>query len=63
MVKTPQVEALPGMTPLGIRPKRKVPSLATLQRWQGEGYCKTPCGCRVEPDGTCHHGKRSCLLN
>jgi hypothetical protein len=60
MVKTPQIEALPGM---GIsKPKCEVRSLTTLERWEREGYCKTPCGCRVEPDGVCQHGKKSWLL-
>ncbi len=40
----------------------KQPSIATLMRWDEEGYCKATDGCRVEPDGTCQHGKPSWLL-
>ena len=42
--------------------KRKVPSIKTLEKWLNEGYCKTPCGCKTEPDGTCPHGRESWLL-
>jgi hypothetical protein len=62
MTRTPQIEALPGMTPLGFKPKPKTPSLKTLERWLDQGVCKTPVVCRVEPDGICEHGKRSWLL-
>ena len=41
---------------------RKEPSIATLTRWVNQGIAKTPCGCRVEPDGHCPHGKPSWLL-
>lgn len=41
----------------------KAPSLATLRRWDNEfGGCKTPDGCKVEPDGVCSHGWRSWML-
>jgi hypothetical protein len=42
--------------------KPKVPSLKTLERWESQGYSKTPCGCKVEPDGECQHGKKSWLI-
>lgn len=42
--------------------KANVPSIKTLQRWDGEGWCKCPDGCRVEPDGECSHGWKSWLL-
>jgi hypothetical protein len=41
MTRTPQIEALPGMTPLGFKPKPKTPSLKTLERWLDQGVCKT----------------------
>lgn len=40
----------------------KLPSVLTLTRWNNDGYCKTPDGCKVEPDGECPHGQRSWLL-
>jgi len=45
-------------------PKRRTPapSAATIERWLAQGYAKTPCGCIVEPDGTCEHGEESWLL-
>jgi len=41
---------------------KKVPTLATLKRWDNDGMCKTPDGCKVEPDGMCEHGYPSWLL-
>ena len=41
--------------------KAKVPSMKTLEKWNNDGMCKTPCGCRVEPDGICSHGWDSWL--
>lgn len=38
------------------------PSLKTLERWVYDGVAKATDGCRVEPDGTCPHGKPSWLL-
>jgi hypothetical protein len=40
----------------------KAPSLGTIEKWDEQGYCKTPCGCRVEPDGVCTHGQQSWML-
>ncbi len=37
----------------------KPPSIKTLEKWDYNGYSKTPCGCKVEPDGICEHGIRS----
>lgn len=42
--------------------KRRVPSLSTMERWVLNGMAKATDGCRVEPDGTCSHGKPSWLL-
>jgi hypothetical protein len=42
--------------------KKKAPSIKTMQRWLYDGVAKTPCGCRVEPDGYCNHGKPSWLI-
>ena len=38
------------------------PSIATMERWLEAGVAKATDGCRVEPDGTCPHGKRSWLV-
>ena len=40
----------------------KTPSVATLERWSEEGWCKATDGCHVEPDGVCSHGHSSFLL-
>jgi hypothetical protein len=37
------------------------PDRETLQEWMSEGGCEATDGCRVEPDGTCEHGKPSWL--
>ena len=42
--------------------KAKVPSIKTLERWSNDCVCKTPDGCRVEPDGICPHGWNSWLI-
>lgn len=41
---------------------KKAPSIATMRRWMNDGIAKATDGCRVEPDGTCEHGKQSWLL-
>ena len=40
----------------------KTPSVATLEKWSEEGWCKATDGCHVEPDGICSHGHSSFLL-
>lgn len=40
----------------------KVPSIARLERYSDDCICPTPCGCRVEPDGTCEHGIPSWMM-
>jgi len=42
--------------------KKKPPSIKTMERWMMDGVAKTPCGCRVEPDGSCPHGQDSWLI-
>lgn len=42
--------------------KKKPPSIKTIERWFMDGYCKTPDGCKVEPDGSCPHGQQSWML-
>lgn len=42
--------------------KAKAPSTKTLEKWEHQGYCKTPCGCKTEPDGYCQHNNPSWLL-
>ena len=49
------------MTPKPVKSK-KIPSLATMEKWMSNGVAKATDGCRVEPDGTCSHGKPSWLL-
>ena len=34
----------------------KIPGIRSLQNASENGVCKTPDGCKVEPDGTCPHG-------
>jgi len=41
---------------------KKVPSLKTMERWMANGAARATDGCKVEPDGTCPHGKQSWLL-
>lgn len=40
----------------------KFPSNRTLEKYNWESVAKTPCGCRVEPDGWCEHGNPSWLI-
>lgn len=41
----------------------RVPSMETLEEWNNDGGCETVgCGCWVEPDGTCEHGRPSWLM-
>lgn len=37
------------------------PSLEELADMARESYGETPCGCHVEPDGICGHGRESWL--
>lgn len=41
---------------------KKVPGIRTLEKYSDDAVAKTPCGCRVEPDGTCGHGVPSWML-
>ncbi len=52
------------LNPTSIKTSRKSkePSLKTLERWSFDGVAKATDGCRVEPDGTCEHGKPSWLV-
>jgi hypothetical protein len=45
-----------------IKPKKKTPSIKTMENWMENGVAKATDGCRVEPDGHCPHGKPSWLL-
>lgn len=40
----------------------KQPTLEEMQEWYWNGYGMTPCGCKVEPDGTCQHNQKSWLV-
>ena len=42
--------------------KVKKPGMSALERWCSDGVAKTPCGCKVEPDGICLHGRPSWLI-
>lgn len=44
-----------------LKPKKQ-PSLATMAKWVSSGIAKATDGCKVEPDGTCPHGKPSWLI-
>lgn len=35
------------------------PRLDDIMEMERDGVAETPCGCRVEPDGTCCHGAHS----
>ena len=39
------------------------PCMATMERWVSNGVARALDGCRVEPDGTCEHGKPSWLIS
>ena len=41
---------------------KSLPTQKTMEKWCNDGVAKTPCGCRVEPDGRCPHGRDSWLL-
>jgi len=41
---------------------KPLPGLKTLEKWVCDGGCKATDGCKVDPDGTCIHGKKSWLL-
>jgi hypothetical protein len=42
---------------------KSVPTMKTLEKYSDDGVCPTvQCGCRVEPDGHCKHGRPSWLL-
>lgn len=51
-------DALPEWT----KKVRRLPSMATLEHWSEEGFCMTPTGHRVEPDGHGPDGVPSWLL-
>lgn len=40
----------------------KQPSISTMYRWLDTGIARATDGCKVEPDGTCQHGKQSWLV-
>lgn len=41
---------------------KSVPTVTTLEKWSDAGIAKAVDGCKVEPDGTCHHGYPSWLV-
>lgn len=40
----------------------KPPSIATINKWMENGIARAIDNCKVEPDGTCPHGKPSWIL-
>ena len=38
------------------------PTEEQMQDWLHDSICETPCGCSVEPDGYCRHGRPSWLI-
>ena len=48
--------------PSAVKIKGKPPTIKQLEKWSNAGACPTPCGCRVEPDGSCEHGLDSWLI-
>lgn len=50
------------MSPQGrLYTTRRAPSYGRLETMEYNGIATTPCGCKVEPDGTCSHGIPSWL--
>ena len=45
------------------KPKRKQPSLKTMEHWVCDGVARATDGCDVELDGHCEHGYPSWLLH
>lgn len=43
-------------------PTTDVPEEDQLTEWVLDGICEATDGCTVEPDGVCHHGYPSWLL-
>lgn len=41
---------------------KKLPTMRQLEHWVYDSVCKTPDGCRTEPDGGCPHGFKSWLI-
>lgn len=48
--------------PQATRTHKKPPSITKVERWMDDGVAEATDGCRVEPDGTCPHGKPSWLI-
>jgi len=42
--------------------KGKPPSIATMEKWDSDGYCRAIDGCKVELDGYCSHNNPSWLI-
>lgn len=64
-VTIPSLKAEPfklGNKSVAIMAGKKPPTLATLERWNRDGVCKTVLGTKTEPDGYGHHGEPSWLL-
>jgi hypothetical protein len=54
------VRAAPGVEDVRVDgAARRLPSLRSLERWAEDCVAKATDGCRVEPDGTCPHGRPS----
>jgi hypothetical protein len=51
-------EPIPAPFKIGSR----VPGDKSLRHWSFDGVAKATDGCRIEPDGWCHHGAPSWLL-
>lgn len=41
---------------------KHTPSQRQLEKWAFDSICKTPDGCKTEPDGGCLHGFSSWLM-
>ena len=41
---------------------KRVPTVATMEKWVSDGVARSIDGCRVEPDGECEHGYPSWLM-
>ncbi len=47
---------------LSYRGVLKAPTITTMEKWEGEGYCKSVFGDRTEMDGHGKHGEPSWAL-
>jgi hypothetical protein len=62
MDSTSNEQARLGHGPFQPRTKKRTPTYETMEMWVAMGVARATDGCRVEPDGSCPHGKPSWLI-